>query len=133
MRTVLIFGFILAAGGGCALAANPTSNNATNILPGSPTIASQLPTPQVSSNTVGSYLDAASAALMAGETGQAQEALEDAETQALDRSVPYSAGGQAISDPVVNDIYQARQALGMKDISGALAAVAAAKAAMRGA
>ena len=132
MRTVLVMGFIVAVGSGGAFAANPTSNQESNILPGSPAIASQLPAPQVATDTVGSYLDAASAALMAGKTGEAHEALEDAETQRLDRSVPYTAGGQAISDPVINDIYQARQALGMKDVSGALAAVAAAKAAMQG-
>ena len=127
MRKLLILGFVLAAGGTYALAAEPTSTQATNILPGSPLIAKQLPAPDVAGDTVRAYLDAASSALMAGQTGKAQEALEDAETQALDRSVPYNAGGQPVTDPVVSDISQARQALGIKDIAGALNAVAAAK------
>jgi len=72
MRTVLVMGFIVAVGSGGAFAANPTSNQESNILPGSPAIASQLPAPQVATDTVGSYLDAASAALMAGRMSPAR-------------------------------------------------------------
>jgi len=133
MRTLVTLGVIIIAGGAYALAAEPTSNQASNIVDGSPQIAKQLPQPQASTDTVGGLLDDASAALMAGRTGEAQEALEQAETLALDRSVPYNDYKQAITDPVVSAISQARQALGMKDIPGALRSVAAAQAAAKGA
>lgn len=132
MRGLLILSVLAAAGGASALAAEPYSTHASNILPGSPVIANALPQPDVSSDSVGAYLNAAVQALMAGKTGAAQAALEDAETQQLDRSVPYTQGGQAITDPVAQDIYQARQALGMKDIQSALKATQAAQAALGG-
>ncbi|GLR65412.1 hypothetical protein GCM10010909_00900 [Acidocella aquatica] len=64
----------------------------------------------------------------AGQTGEAQEALEQAETRALDRSVPQNACNNMIMDPLVTDISQARQAFGMKDIPGTLRAIGAAQA-----
>ncbi len=130
MRKLVILGLMLVAGGVYVAQAEVTSNSARNILSGSPEIADQLPAPQAANDTVPALLDAATAALTAGHTGQAQEALEEAETRALDRSVVASDQTQAISDPVVTNIYQARQALGMNDIPGALRAVAAAKAAI---
>jgi len=71
-------------------------------------------------------LNAAISALQAGRTGEAQEALEQAETQALDRSVPQSEGTMPITDPLVTRISQARWALGTKNIPRALIAANAA-------
>src|SRR5690348_11620523 len=69
----------------------PLSDKAGNILPeqdGS-SIAGRLPPPPLEENaSVRDFLVAARGALAAGRTGEAQEALERAETRALDRSVP---------------------------------------------
>jgi hypothetical protein len=48
-------------------------------------------------------------ALRTGQTGAAQEALEEVETIALDRSMPQSEGGTEIIDPLVADICKARK------------------------
>ncbi len=67
----------------------PRSNAASNIR-GSDTrrVAPTLPAPGVGADaTVRTYLHAARTALVAGRTGEAQQALEMAETRALDRSV----------------------------------------------
>jgi len=133
MLKLLTLSALLAGGAAYAQATEPTSNQASNILNGSPAIAKQLPAPQAANATVGGLLDAAATALMAGHTGEAQEALEEAETQELDRSVPYNDYKQAIADPVITAIYQARQALGTNDVPGALRSVAAAQAAAKGA
>lgn len=130
MRKLAILGLILAASGAYAVRAEVTSNTARNILSGSPEIADMLPAPHAANDTVPALLDAATSALTAGHTGQAQEALEEAETRALDRSVVASDQTHAIAGPVVTNIYQARQALGNNNISGALSSVAAAKAAI---
>jgi hypothetical protein len=53
--------------------------------------------------------------------------LEQAETMALDRSVPQSEGNSQITDPLVTDIFQARQALGANDLPGALRSTQAAQ------
>ena len=108
--------------GGPPYGANPYSTKASN-LPGSPitsTVAPALPSPDLGPNaTVGQYLTVARSALTAGQTGRAQAALEDAETLALTRSVPYSAGGQPASSPLVKTINSALQALGSNDLIGA--------------
>ena len=132
MRPMLILSMLLLASTAYAQRSAVPSNQAGNIVSGSPELANQLPTPQSAGGSVVSLLDDASTALKAGHTGEAQEALEEAETQALDRSVPYNDYKQAIAGPVVSAISQARQALGMKDIPGALRAVAAARAAAQG-
>jgi hypothetical protein len=46
----------------------------------------------------------------------------------LDRSVAQNAANNQITDPLVSDIFQARQALGMKDIPGALHLITVAQA-----
>lgn len=107
---------------------NPTSNKASNIEPGSPVIADQLPQP-TGGRSLSDLLRDAKSALQSGQTGEAQEALEEAETRALTRSVPYNAGNQAIQGPVVTALSQARQDLGRHDIAGAEQAVGAAQAA----
>ncbi|HTU53919.1 MAG TPA: hypothetical protein VMF62_08095 [Acetobacteraceae bacterium] len=108
--------------GGPPYGANPYSTKASN-LPGSPItspIAPALPSPDLGPNaTVGQYLTVARSALTAGQTGRAQAALEDAETLALTRSVPYNAGGQPATSPLVSNISAALQALGSNDLISA--------------
>ena len=98
-----------------ALAASPASNRASNIGPqdtGS-TIAPQLPTPQAGEdNTPRQYLTAAQQALAAGRTGEAQEALERAETRLSDRSTPLFQTNEAAPGPAIDQVRQARMALG---------------------
>src|SRR5262249_42495878 len=69
----------------------PPSDGASNIGPDDTrsSIAPVLPSPVVGEDApVQAYLQAARSALVAGRTGEAQQALEMAQTRALDRSVP---------------------------------------------
>ncbi len=127
MRKFIFAGFVLIATAAYGERSAVPSDLAGNILNGSPELANQLPAPPAGVITVNGLLAAANAALQAGRTGEAQEALEQAETRALDRSVPQNSGENPISDPLVNDISQARQALGMKDTPAALRSIAAAQ------
>lgn len=127
MRTFIVIGFLLAATTAHAQLSEPHSIQAGNILNGSADLANQLPAPQTGADTVEGLLADATGALQAGRTGEAQEALEQAESLALNRSVPQGDGNIQITDPLVTDISQAREALGMKDIAGALHATAAAE------
>ena len=114
----LWIGMIAAALPAVAFAANPTSNSASNINPGdtSSTIAPQLPTPASGEdNAPTQYLIAARQALAAGRTGEAQEALERAETRLADRSTPLFRTNQAARGPVIDEVRQAREALGSGD------------------
>ncbi len=120
MRKFIALGFLLAATVAQAQLSEPKSNQAGNILNGSNDVANQLPTPKTASTTVAGMLTAAMNALQANRTGEAQEALEQAETMALDRSVPQSQGNMSSNDPLITNISQARLALGMKDIPGAM-------------
>ena len=71
-----------------------------------------LPTPAVGENaSVADLLRAARGALAAGRTGEAQQALEMAQTRLLDRSVPLGQTNSLSDNPVVQQIAQARQAL----------------------
>lgn len=96
----------------------PMSDKAGNIGPddtASP-IAARLPPPDVGENaSVHSLLIAARAALIADNTGEAQEALEQAETRALDRSVPLLQTGVPSRSPLVARIRDALHALGTGD------------------
>ena len=84
-------------------------------------VAPTLPAPAVGADaTVQTYLRAARTALVAGRTGQAQQALEMAETRALDRSVPQGQTGTQSRSRLVADIGAARQALGAGDRGQAL-------------
>ena len=96
----------------------PLSDKSSNITPGDTrsTIAPNLPSPPVGENApIRDYLMAARAALFAGRTGEAQQALEMAETRALDRSVPLFQTNVASQDPVVEDIKRALHALSAGD------------------
>ena len=91
------------------------------------TIAPNLPSPAVGPGAgPRAYLMAARAALAAGRTGEAQQALEMAETRALDRSTPLGATGQPSTSPLVAQIARALQALANGDRGGSVAAIDAA-------
>ncbi len=113
----------------------PASDQPSNLEPTTAPVpyGYRLPTPDVDENApVSVFLDAARRALAAGRAGEAQEALERAESRALSRSVRPSRAGQPSRQPVVERISAARQALGTGDrlhvlqlIDEALAAEAA--------
>lgn len=127
MRKFIILGFLLAATAAQAQLSEPKSNQSGNILNGSShDVANQLPAPQADANSEAGLLTAAISALQAHRTGEAQEALEQAETLALTRAVPQSEGNMPITDPQVTRISQARWALGAKNIPRALIAAQAA-------
>jgi hypothetical protein len=100
----------------------PLGNNASNI--GSTDthsdIAPRLPTPPVADNaSPQQYLVAAKRALEAHRTGEAQQALEMAETRALDRSTAPSAANMPDDSPLVGQITKALNALARQDYRGA--------------
>jgi hypothetical protein len=70
-----------------------------------------------------SYLRDADAALSKHHTGEAQQALEMAETRMLDRSTPVGTANQPAQSQEVRQIGAARQALGHGDVAGAQAAI----------
>ena len=59
-------------------------------------------------------------------TGMAQQSLEMAETRLLDRSTPVDTAGQPSTTPVIQQVAQARQAIGSGDMAAARAAIATA-------
>ena len=90
-------------------------------------IAPRLPSPAVGPDAgTRQYLMAARTALAAGRTGEAQEALERAETRLLDRSVAPSRVNDALQGPGISDVTAARQALAARDRAGAIRIVDAA-------
>jgi hypothetical protein len=96
----------------------PRSNNSSNIGPQDTrsSIAPNLPSPEVGADAPPrQYLEAARTALLQGRTGEAQQALEMAETRALDRSVPLFQTNTPSRNPLVDKINQALQALGTGD------------------
>jgi hypothetical protein len=96
----------------------PTSDQAGNITPQDTTspIAARLPDPQAGDDAaIHDYLLNARNALAAGRSGEAQEALERAETRALDRSVPLFQTAAPIRDPVVEHIQRILHTLGDGD------------------
>ena len=96
----------------------PLSDRASNIGPGDTrsSIAPNLPAPPVGEDApVQAYLQAARSALIAGRTGEAQQALEMAETRTLDRSVSLFQTSTPSRNPLVDKIGQAREALGAHD------------------
>ena len=101
----------------------PLSNNAGNIGPQDTQsrIAPNLPSPDVGENAPSAaYLRAARTALLQGRTGEAQQALEMAETRALDRSVPLFQTNMPSKSPMVDTIEKALNALGAGDRAGAV-------------
>ena len=96
----------------------PLGSDASNISPAdtnSP-IATNLPSPELPENaSAQDYLIAARNALAAGRTGEAQQAMEMAQTRLLDRSVPLFQTNTPSANPVVSQISQALQALAAGD------------------
>jgi len=106
---------------GMAASAAAAQQDATAIL------VPNLPSPTIGENaSPRDYLLAARAALVLGRTGEAQQALEMAETRALDRSVPLFKTDMRIGDPLIGDIEQALKALGEGDRSRAVQIIEAA-------
>jgi hypothetical protein len=113
----LLVAFTVMFSGG-ALADNPTSNGASNIdqQDTSSPIAPALPAPNLAEGARPSdALRAAVGALAAGRTGEAQAALEMAETRMLDRSVALGQTGSPSDNPTVGQISRALQALAAND------------------
>jgi len=92
----------------------PLGNTASNITPQDTRseIAPNLPSPELGPNaSARDYLVAARNALAGGRTGEAQQAMEMAQTRLLDRSVPVFQTNTPSANPVVSQISQALQAL----------------------
>jgi hypothetical protein len=101
----------------------PRSGSASNIVPGDTrsSIAPTLPGPAIGENAgPQEYLKAARASLVAGRTGQAQQALEMAETRALDRSVAQGQTDVPSHSELISRIGDARRALGSGDRAHAI-------------
>ena len=107
----------------------PLSQEASNTGAGdvrSP-IAPTLPNPDVGENaTPQQLLAAARSALGTGRTGQAQEALERAQTRLLDRDTPLFQTNVPSNHPAVSHITTALRALGAGDRTTAMLAIEAA-------
>jgi hypothetical protein len=99
----------------------PRSDNASNInsQTTSSELAPNLPAPPAGDDIQTLLLDARTS-LQAGRTGEAQEALERAETRALDRSVPYGGERQVDAGPLVRATNGARAALAAGNIAAAI-------------
>ena len=107
----------------------PMSNAASNTVPENTHTdwAPSLPAPDVADNAPpAEFLHAAERAIATNRTGEAQEALERAESRALDRSVRPSKAGEPSAQPLVKQIADARQALGEGDRLKALSLIKAA-------
>jgi hypothetical protein len=105
----------------------PASATASNIGPADThsEIAPHFQSPDVGPNAgpVG-YLKAAETALDRHRTGEAEQALEMAETRLLDRSTPAGTENQPDQNGMVQTVSMARQALGHNDIKAARKAIA---------
>lgn len=92
----------------------PLSDKASNATAGDTrsVIAPRLPTPGVGNDSgPTTYLQAADRAITLGRTGEAQEALERAESRMLDRSVARPSAEAPSAQPVVAMVGDARRAL----------------------
>ena len=107
----------------------PASNRASNIVPGDThsVIAPRLPAPSGGANaSISQFLTDAQNSLTHGKTGQAQEALERAETAMLQRSVPADQAETPDQAPDVKLVAQARDDLARRDVNSAKQAISAA-------
>lgn len=104
---------------------SPLSTRATNLAPSRPeAMGSRLPDPAAAGATPRDLLMAAQRALSQGKTGAAQEALERAETRVLSRTTDPSMAGTPDQAMMVQNISQARRALGARDTAGAQRSIA---------
>ena len=104
----------------------PASARASNIdgADSRSAIAPHLPSPKGGENAgYINYLRDADRALRMHHTGEAQQALEMAETRLLDRSTPVGTANQPDQAAIVQQVSQARQALGHNDLHGAQSAI----------
>ncbi len=113
MRAVVLFIPILIAVSAAAPAQTvaPASGTVATV-----TVLAPLPSPNLSEDAKPSdVLRAAEGALAAGRTGEAQDALEMAETRMLDRSVSLGQTNDPSQNPTVEQISHALQALTAHD------------------
>ena len=102
----------------------PSSDRASNTGAdlGAPQIAPSLPLPPVDDNASSEeLLHVARSAIARGRTGEAQEAMERAQTRLLDRSVPLFKTNQPSTHPAIPVISEALRALGAGDRASAMA------------
>jgi hypothetical protein len=119
MRAFVFSASLLVAFSAAALAQPYTT--------GGGTVLSPLPSPGVAEpGRPSDYLRAAQSALVAGRNGEAQEALEMAQTRMLDRSVSQGQTNNPSDNPTVGQIAQALQALAARDRANCLRMVQAA-------
>src|SRR4051794_21581493 len=86
-------------------------------------VLAPLPTPTTAGDRPSDYLRAAQGALAAGRIGEAESALEMAQTRMLDRSVPLGQTDNPSDNPTIQQISQARQALAAHDRAATLQAI----------
>jgi hypothetical protein len=101
----------------------PLSDKASNATAGDTTsvIAPRLPTPSAGDDaSPRAFLQAAERALTLGRTGEAQEAIERAESRLLDRAVAPSSAGKPSGQKLVATVGDARRALAAGDRPGAM-------------
>jgi len=116
MRAILFSAPLLLAVSAAALA-QPTGS----------TVLAPLPAPAVSPEAPPSdLLRAAQGALAAGRRGEAQEALEMAQTRILDRSVPLGQTNNPSDNPTIGQIGQALQALSAHNQAASMQSIQAA-------
>ena len=82
-------------------------------------LAPNLPAPS-GADSVCALLLAARQDLVVNQTGAAQEALERAETRALDRSIPVGTERVPAQDPLVMAVTRARDAIATGNVAGAV-------------
>jgi hypothetical protein len=103
---------------------SPLSTQATDLTPSShEIIGSRLPMPPTKGDTPKDLLAAARTALDKGQTGAAQQALEMAETRVLSRTTAPSQANEPDQQKMVDNIAQARIALGKHDLRAAKQAI----------
>lgn len=105
--------FALSVGTTLCLLAIPGAARAASIISEPPpAISAALPEPPLSEDAGPvAFLRAAENALAAGRTGEAQQAMEMAQTRLLDRSVPLGTHDIPSAQPAVKLISQGLQAL----------------------
>jgi hypothetical protein len=104
----------------------PASDRASNIDAADThsAIAPHFPQPAVGQNATPSrYLQDAENALKRHRTGEADQALEMAETRLLDRSTPATDASQPDQNPAIAQVSTARKALASGDMKAARAAI----------
>lgn len=129
MRTLLLASAAVLALGGSAVAqsfsgtapGNPRSTAASNITQADThsTMAPALPTAGYDL-TYAQFLQTAQKAVNAGQTGLAQQSLEQAETRLLTRSVPAGQGSVPDNGPRIAALRNARIALSQGDKAAVL-------------